>query len=697
MEPIRTKRYASAQGFSPETAPNTAAQQRRRDEQFIKEYREVKDLEIQQEATALAQLKERNRLERENLSTNALREKEYEDQQAKLQLQKLEREADLQRRVAGADSSNSKFNNILDTVVSLSNTAAKAATQIGGQIQKEQEAAGSAAGARDALLGQQTANLGSKAQETALDQVSFEQESAASQADILGQPNVAFKARSGNSWYDNAYNKAYAGVIGQSYAQKRLAQYGQEQIDNPDKEYTIGGQKVRIGEVDLSNAQDLDSLLRADVPAFLEENGLGGLTDLALGDFYGNAGQSIGTVVGTVRGAQINEQKADRRDKVKNIFQMNPTPMNAKLTYNTANQTGFSDKQAREFMTSSWTTLTNEQFIAMGDMPFGPNELSFREQYPEDWQAAVTKRNQFIQSERAATEFEFESNNAEFLLDFKAQEQQDIEDGSYDADPELLTEIAQAREAVGDEAGAAYVRSRINFTSSARYDNTWLDQQEEDLAAGVSNYTIDQVMANPSLSVGAKKKAVAAIKKFNETAVPSDIKTADKGILDSYIDNRGKVNTFQKGPAHPSVKIMKDKAWNRYTQVFSQMMVKTGGDVEASRAAAKADFMAEFGTDDTKGEYAVKPALSGASSGQYVNGTITGKAFSSGNYINKVEETFQTKGTQRALSEPDLYPQEKEELTTMLKGVGTGKITVPPTFYAIAKQSGGQMSVRQLT
>ena len=80
MDPIRTKRYASAKGFSPSTAPNTAEQQRRRDEQFIKEYREVKELEINQEATALADLKERNRLERENLSNNALRKKQYEDQ-----------------------------------------------------------------------------------------------------------------------------------------------------------------------------------------------------------------------------------------------------------------------------------------------------------------------------------------------------------------------------------------------------------------------------------------------------------------------------------------------------------------------------------------------------------------------------------------------------------------------------------------
>ena len=136
MDPIRTKRYASAKGFSPSTAPNTAEQQRRRDEQFIREYQEVKELEINQEATALANLKERNRLERENLSNNALRKKQYEDKQDEIKLNKIKREADLQRRVAGADASSNKFQQILDTVTSLSETA----QQIGGQIKASSEA-----------------------------------------------------------------------------------------------------------------------------------------------------------------------------------------------------------------------------------------------------------------------------------------------------------------------------------------------------------------------------------------------------------------------------------------------------------------------------------------------------------------------------------------------------------------------------
>ena len=370
--------------------------------------------------------------------------------------------------------------------------------------------------------------------------------------------------------------------------------------------------------------------------------------------------------------------------------------MNAKLLYNTANQTGLSDVQARQFMTKSWSTLTNEQFIAMGDMPFGPNELSFREQYPADWQAAVTERNTYIEAGRDAERFALDSAEEEAILDFDTTMAQDLLDGSFDANPVTLAEAADELESKGLPKAAENIRKKIPLTASAQYDSKFLSDLQSDLDVGISNYSVSQILSNPSLSTKAKREAVAKINSFNETAVPQDVKTTDKGILDSYIDNRGKVNTFQKGPAHPSVKIMKDKAWSRYSQVFSQTMAKTGGDVAASRQAAKQDFMAEFGTDDTKGEYAVKPALSGASSGQYVNGTITGKAFSSDNYINKVEETFQSKGTQRALSEPDLYPQEKEELTTMLQGVGTGKITVPPTFYAIAKQSGGKMSVRQL-
>ena len=61
-ESIKTQGYAQAVGFNPGTAPNTAAQQKAQDDEFIRQFKESKEIEIEQEATALAQLKKRMRL-----------------------------------------------------------------------------------------------------------------------------------------------------------------------------------------------------------------------------------------------------------------------------------------------------------------------------------------------------------------------------------------------------------------------------------------------------------------------------------------------------------------------------------------------------------------------------------------------------------------------------------------------------------
>ena len=87
-----------------------------------------------------------------------------------------------------------------------------------------------------------------------------------------------------------------------------------------------------------------------------------------------------------MRGNEINELKADRRDKANSIFNLDPTPLNAKMVYTTATQSGMSNAESRQVMAGQWNNLSDEDFRAMGEMPFGPNNIAFKDQYPEEWQ-----------------------------------------------------------------------------------------------------------------------------------------------------------------------------------------------------------------------------------------------------------------------------------------------------------------------
>ena len=286
MDLIRTQRYASPKKFSPESVASNAEQQRIRDERFIQEYQAVKQIEVDQEAAALANLKEKNAAERKNLEFNNLREKQYQDQQDQLRLKQIEREQQLQRQVAGADSSDKNFNKILDTVTQLSKTAINAAVGI-GKIQKESsEQAGIAkankfiteggtlAQQEDAALAQQTATLGAKAQETVYDRVGLEKESFAAQQEKMGNNTLAYVTRDMNQWEKDSFTKTVAGHYGKTYAQDNLVFLQEQQINNPDFEYTMAnGEKKKIGEIDLGKAENLNELsIRA--PTFLKEKGL---------------------------------------------------------------------------------------------------------------------------------------------------------------------------------------------------------------------------------------------------------------------------------------------------------------------------------------------------------------------------------------------------------------------------------------
>ena len=714
MDPIKTQGYAQAVGFNPGTAPNTAEQQRRQDQEFIRQYKEAKQIELEQEATALSRIKKNNELERQNLGEYSRRKEEYQVQQDQIKLNQLQQEQKAQQQVAGMNSSDSKFNEAIDLVTKLSKTAFSVAGKFQDAENLKQTEAGTADANQDMLLGTQnqnaladydqnnqavvqnaTAGLGAQQQANANTVIQMEQESAATQMGIAGYPDMEARLKGKNPLYKEAYLKAWAGNEGKTYAQTTLVELQQEQIDNPKKTYNIDGEDIAIGEIDLGKSELLKKVLQARVPEFLKSRGLEEYSSLGLGSFYKNAISSVDQVTGTIRSAEISEQKLDRQDKAKTIFQMEPTPLNAKFLYTTLTQSGLSNAAARKGMWQQWSQLPEAEFRAMGDMPFGPNGKSFREQYPSEWQDAVSARNDFIQSGRNNTRFAQEAADEEQLLQIQADYLKDVEeDGTFDADPSTLAQAADEAELAGRPKSAAALRAKIPLTRNKQYDKRFLDGLKSDIGVGIMNYNAQQIADNPSLSAEAKREALGLIQQYNETAVPKDISTADKSIINTAIRNRAGVNTFTKGPADMSVKVMEKKAWMRYQQVYKQEYDRTKSSTAASEAAL-ADFKKSFGDNPEEGEYKVNGKITGTESGKYTNGVITGKAYDSGIKLNEVNINVEKNGP-AAFTSPDLYTGEKEELTAMLEQSKSGKITVPLTLQRVQDNSGGTMSLRQL-
>ena len=708
MDPIQTKRYASSIGFSPATAPNTAEQQRRQDEEFIKQLKETRDIEIQQEAERLARLKTNNQIERQNLRANGAEQEAYAKQQDNIKLNQIEREYKAQQAVTGGvNASDKKFNDALSLVTKLSTTAANFATQIGDKIKVESEAAAEAAFFEQKAKGysgftpekaieQQEIDLGAETQDGAYQEVLAKQRSVATQIGKEGGPEARSMEsflKGQNGYFQNKFRKLYAADLGKNYAKTEISRIQQLKIDKPDSQIIIDGKPVAVSTLDLGDPQTAGKVISAGIPDFLKKNGLDGNSNLVLGGFYKETAASTQQIVGTLRNAEIEVQKQDTIDQSESIFRLDATPLNAKELYTTYTQEGLSAKESRSRLVDQLTTLPQDQFNSILDSPFGPNNLPFREQYPLDTQRAIAKRNTFISSRQASQRFAQESENEQFSIEFNNARMSDLEgDGTFDADPETLSDLAQQRELVGDTKGAALVRSAIPMTQSRQYDKSFLENLQSDMELGISNFSVKQIQDNQSLSPEAKRAALGLVREAEANAVPAPIKTRDEGIIKAALKNRLKVNPMAPGGTHFTLGIASGNAWQEYQSVYRQELNRTGNSESAAKAAMD-DFYAKF--NDKEGQYRVGD-IANLESAIFTKFDTTGKEYNPSVQIFEVDKKVHTRGKE-AFTEAEIYKGETEELKSMVDiSTKSGRIQVPDTLRRTHQKFGGTMSLRQL-
>ena len=709
MDPISTARYGSPQGFNPATAPNTVEQQRRQDEEFLRQFKETKELELAQEAQLLNDIKQNNRIERESLAKRGRAQVEQLQQKNKLESNRIQRQYQAEQSATGGmNSKDKRFNDALSLVTSLSKTAISTATKIGQGIKTDSEnravadankliATGVQPGtATPEAIKKATSNIGAGQQTIALETTQLKQMSDATTVGKVGTVEaVDLEAylKGQNGWYRNTFIKTYAAQQGKDFGRQTLAKLQEQKLQDPNSTISMYGEDVPISSVDLGNPSELEEAIQSSIPGFLKQEGLDGYSDTMLADFYKNVASSTQQTVGTIRSAQIATQKKDIIDNAEGIFRMDATPLNAKMLYTTYTQSGLSAKEARVKMTEQTAVLPQDEFDAIYDAPFGPNGLAFKDQYQGDYAQAKQKRDTYIKQNRNSRQFAQETDNAEFLLDFNDAFIQDAQDGNIDADPETLAAIAQKRESMGDATGAAAVRAKIPMTRNKLYDDRFVEQLKQDGDLGILNYTKQQIADNASLSAAGKQAAMKVIDEYNSKQVPQNIKTQDQGVINAALKNRLKTNMFTEGGDDFSLKIKQKEAWNDYRKVFNAEL-QNGSTPEKAAEAALNDFYAKY--NDKEGTYAVTDPLTGESA-RFTKVDTAGKRYAPSVNLMEVNRKVELKGEKAAFSEPNLYETETKELQSMLDGIkSTGTVVVPETLRRIQDKMGGTMSLRQL-
>ena len=332
---------------------------------------------------------------------------------------------------------------------------------------------------------------------------------------------------------------------------------------------------------------------------------------------------------------------------------------------------------------------------------YGPNGKSFREQYPKEAQQAVNSFNSLKTSHATNASKERE------IADLNAKEEamqavlSDREDGSFDANPERLKQLADQARASGLEKTAKFWESQIEETAVMKNSSTIVEQYKKQIQAGIIP-SKEEILQNPGLSQKDKDSLLKSTQGSGKAEPGSDIAKGHKKILEAAVRKRGKWSPTKAND--PGVAAMELKAWQEYKEVYNRELQANGGDESAAANAALSDFKSKFGTDEYQGEYRLYGTDDGKVSpdrlNTYAGYDPEGQASSAVVPLQQFDqEAKEFGGANNAINHAvELYDGEKQQLKSLVDTFKTtGTIgTVPPLYYQLQQRYGGNVSISEL-
>ena len=413
-----------------------------------------------------------------------------------------------------------------------------------------------------------------------------------------GDIETAERARNLSGWKKYGYAKAKLGMVG-----KGFGSFMDNNASNADYGVNVGGQVYT-----LANAPD--QATRQAVAAKMATQYMrpySGMNKSFLAKYlYPGMQNGMTSSVAKYAAANAKLMKANRLDATLTSFRGSPTPEGMMELDRVLRLDGYDNKTIRGHLTDEMAKVKgNADFERLMATPYGPNGKSFEEQYPQEAANLRVERQENLSRGVQADEMERSTADRESLNEAKNAVAKERSDGSFDANPERLSELANQARAAGLTKTADYWESQISETAFMKNSGKIKEQYEAQIQAGIVP-SDEEILQNPALSQE-DKQSLLSKGKTSRGGGPSpstDLAKGHKKIIESSIRKRGKWT--RDGANDPGVDAMELQAWSEYTQVYNRELQSNGGNAAAAANAALSDFKSKFGTDEKTGQYGLQ-------------------------------------------------------------------------------------------
>ena len=343
---------------------------------------------------------------------------------------------------------------------------------------------------------------------------------------------------------------------------------------------------------------------------------------------------------------------------------------------------------------------TVAQVEAIGAIEFGGNGKTFAENYPTEYNealnSAVARQDDGVT--RELTVRKQADNKAK--LEYMKAEEQDLKDGSFDADPAMLAEKAAEARMNGYPETAKYIESRIAETAGAKTSAAIRKGYELQMMSGIIP-SKEEILMNPALTTDDKQALVSKAQENAGQAEPGGARAkSNKKEIEAELEARA--GWTKDKAANASIEGMKFKAWQEYTTVYNNA-IESGKSPDAAAQEAMADFRSKFGTDSGKGEYAVgiDPNSPGGL-GAYTNYDRTAAASTTtspfSQFTSATRNMTPEQTAQYFKEQPEIFKGETQMLTNLAAAAeDTGQIgAIPPLYYELQQKSAGKQDILEM-
>lgn len=474
--------------------------------------------------------------------------------------------------------------------------------------------------------------------------------------------------------------------------------YASQQLSsNKQDKYKVVNEKGEIVEITPSEAGTSslqDQVLRQMMPQYLRKYGLDGLKPEFLADSIQNIRKGSNLILAETRKGELRAAKENRLAMAKDSLFDLRTPQAWHEAYETLRH-DMGDQGAREELLKMVFTSRNEG----GDFQFTDTEIedilnssfihqpgqSIRDLYSNEIGPLRDLRTKSAIEQHQTDESTRQIQNDQWTEDVRNYINNNLESMSEKQFDQLAETAARNR----NSKGASMIADLRAFSNEAKNDKFYKELWTERQAMGLPINRQEVAAAKISTKMKAEYMRIAS--QSEAAAVPKQtMETASK-----YMEQRlrERIDIAIGGKVDASFYRAKSFADAQFRRDFMSSMMKTNDPAKAEQYALS-QFERIFGTDKTKGQFAVGERVKGA------GGQTLHKVHFANFRVNpaapQVPETYKVfqalKKNPAAIDSQELIPRPQlERLANQAKA--NQQLTIPPMAQYIADQTGGRFSV----